>query len=220
MNGIILPIKLPFVFEESVGLKLPTKLPFMLGVNQNRKSIKLNTVLTCFYANEQKNIRLPITENAKTTLIKFPITEQSWDFVGIIIEENIVDLMEKTLVLIEDIKQRIMVEVEMLNRNQIKIKWFGDSVPKIEILKKNAVDEEYQKISEHEWSEGYSIIELDNSEYDLLVQGINSTGTSGVINLSETNSTDIETDINVFINEKVYSYDLDFASKYRIDINF
>lgn len=222
VGGVKLPIKLPFIFKEySSGVTLPLTLPFSFqNMDDKRKSFKIPNKITCEYANEQKQFKLPITEFAHTTVIKIPTNEVAWILQGLIIEENVVSVMKKPLVLLEDIRSRILIDAQLINKNNIKISWYGDKVPQLEIYKKIFVDEEWTKVGVYDWNKGSTVIELDNNEYELKVLGTNSTGESAINTIGESMFVNVDTLVNVSLNEKVYSFDVDFNSIFRIEVNF
>lgn len=221
--GVTLPATLPISFanNSSTGVTLPVTLPIRFGTGQKvRKKIKIPTKITCEYVNEQCFTKLPLKEVSSLTYAKIPVKEFSWDLKGLILEENIVATMHKPLTLIEEVRSRILVDVEMLDRNNLRIKWYGDAVPKVEVYKKAEIDEQFtDKVAVLDWGVGECEINVDNNSYDIQLLGINGTGESSIINVAEPLYYAVKTDIDIAMNEKVYDVDVDLVATYRIDID-
>lgn len=222
-TGVTLPATLPISFtsSSSTGVTLPVTLPVRFGTGQKvRKKIKIPTKITCEYVNEQCYTKLPLKEVSSLTYAKIPVKEYSWDFKGLILEENIVATMHKSLTIIEEVRSRILVDIEMLDRNNIQLKWYGDAVPKVEVYKKAEIDEVFtDKVATLDWEVGQCDINIDNNSYDIQLLGINGTGESSIINVAEPLYCAVKTDISIAMNEKVYDVDVDLVATYRIDID-
>lgn len=219
-----LPATLPVSFTSTssvAGVTLPITLPVKFGTGQKvRKKVKIPTKIQCEYVHEQCYTKLPLKEVTSLTRVKIPVKEYSWDLKGIILEENIVEAMHKSLTLIEEVRSRILVDVDMLDRNNLRLKWYGDEVPKVEIYKKVEIDEEFTDlVATLDWDEGQCDINIDNNSYDIQVLGVNGTGESSIINVAEPLYYAVKTDIDIAMNEKVYDVDIDLVATYRIDID-
>lgn len=221
MSNVTLPIALPLSFSGIVAgdITLPIVLPVTFGNNiVERSTVKMATKVTCYYANLPERIQLKTKEIANTPVIKIPVKEVIWDFYGIIIEENVIALMSQNLTLIEDVRSRILLNADLINRNRVKIGWYGDKVPLVEVYRKIAMDENYTKIGTYKWEDGSVEINLDNNEYDIKLLGSNSTGESGIMSLGEVEHLDVFTNVKVSINEKIYSFDVDLVGQYEIKV--
>lgn len=226
-EGMIkLPITLPMSFSQGsvpAGMvRLPITLPmkFSSGSSANRKKVRLTTSVTPNEGQYKSSTKLPLQETASLTVARLPIRETAWNFKGIILEENVVGRMSAPLTLIEEVRSRILVDTEILNRNTIKVKWYGDKVPKVEVTKKMAVDDEYESVGLYDWEAGEAIFEVDNNEYNIKLVGTNNTGESSVVEIGEGANIDINTILNVSLNEKIYNVNVDNTSYYKIYVNY
>lgn len=226
-DGMVrLPITLPMRFGEDIVpegmVKLPITLPmkFSSGSLTHRQKILLPTSITPVEGVFTTVAKLPLNETASLTSARLPIRETAWNFKGIIIEENVVGKMSRPLTLIEEVRSRILADAEILNRNTVKVKWYGDAVPEVEVTKKIAVDEEYESVGVYKWSEGAASFEIDNNEYHIKLIGARSTGESSVIEIGEGSNIDIDTKLNILLNEKTYNVHIDNPSRYKIYVNY
>lgn len=222
--SVKLPVELPFNIEKSGGVNIPLTLPFVFGdVLDGKISLPITLPFKFGELNDEiKTLKIPTKEYVEeegTKTFKIPVIEQSWHFFGLIIDENVIEKMSHNLTIIEDVRSRILTNVKLINRNTVRVEWFGDSVPKVGVYKKMVVDDKFELIKVCEWEDEYLDVSLDNSEYEILLQGLNGTGESGIVSVGETNYLDVKSNINVAINEKIYSFDIDFASEYKININ-
>lgn len=220
---VTLPIVLPMSFGGGVAGKvtLPITLPMSFSQGgSNRKEVKLPTKVTCEFANEKKSVKLPMKEISNAGMVKLPVREVCWVLHGLVLEENIITSIKTPLILIEDIRSRILTETEMVNGTDVRIKWFGDSVPKVEIYKKMLTDEEYDLVSTHEWSEENAVITIGNGDHNIWLKGNNSTGESAVIALGETTYKEVDVTVEIPLNEKIYDFSVENISTYRIEVNY
>ena len=122
-RGVTLPVTLPLTFpigSANVGylVQLPVTLPMSFTPMQyTRLVIKVPTSITVEFANIQNSMKIPLKEQASPLGIKVPLKEYAMDFNGLIIEENVVAKMHKDITILEDIRSRIMFDVELVNRN-------------------------------------------------------------------------------------------------------
>lgn len=223
---IILPVTLPMKFYSSAVTKGKVKLPITLpmkfsdGSSVNRKKINLPLSETPLEGTFKNSIKLPLIETASINSIKMPVKETAWHFKGLIIEENVVGKMNSSLTLLEEIRSRILTETEILDRNTVKVKWYGDEVPKLEVMKKIAGDEKYESIGIYEWSDGEAVFKIDNNEHNIQLIGLNGTGESAVVEIGEGEVVDINTQLNILLNEKIYNINVNCASKYKIYVDY
>lgn len=218
---VTLPLTLPFVFDSGGKgtVTLPLTLPFSF-MAKGRNTIKLPIKETCEYLDERKLYKLPIREAASTNLVKLPVKEYSWMFYGLILEENLIETMRKPLVLMEDVKARILFDMGLKNGTDVNIHWYGDEVPAVEIYKKLLTDEEYELVSTHKWTDDNADMVLGNGEFDIMLKGVNGTGESIPSSLGETSYIEVDVNVQLPVNEKIYSFDIEYTSVYRIDINY
>lgn len=246
--GVTLPVTLPFVLtdgsSQSYGVTLPVTLPFVLGGGSapdipRNKRVKLPLTLpmtfntfeiakkqmvfpskiTTEFANEHHNLVFPVKETiADSQRIVFPVKEYALDFKGLIIEENVVAHMRKDIVILEDVRSRILFNVELLNRNTVKVSWYGEAVPSIEVLHKMEVDEEWTSVGTFQWAEATTTFNLDNNEHHVKLVGVNGTGESGICVIGEATYVQALPKVGVLINEKIYNVDIEYAQTYRLDI--
>jgi hypothetical protein len=69
-----------------------------------------------------QSIRLPLKELAKVTSVRLPLKETVWIKNGFIISERIIEWKKKETIMIEIIKSRILVDVEMIDKNHLKFR--------------------------------------------------------------------------------------------------
>lgn len=221
-----LPITLPMKFGGDTVpegmVRLPVTLPmkFSSGSSSSRKKVRMPIVVTPIEGEFAAVAKLPLNETASLTSARLPIRETAWNFKGIVIEENVVGKMSRPLTLIEEVRSRILADVEILNRNTVKVKWYGDEVPEVEVTKKIAVDEEYESVGVYKWNDGEAIFEIDNNEYHIKLVGTRGTGESSVIEIGEGVNIDIETQLNILLNEKTYNVYIDNPSQYKVYVNY
>jgi hypothetical protein len=167
------------------------------------------------------SVKLPLIQKAQVTSIKLPLKQTALVINGFILAENIVTWKTKSITLIENIKSRLLLEAELVDKNHIKLKWFGEKVPNIQIFKRLDI-EEYSNVPLIilPWDvKQYEDI-IDSNSYDYKVIGVNSTGESNEVLVGEDKEYDINCTLEIPINEKNYFIDLDLISEYRLEVNF
>lgn len=167
-----------------------------------------------------QSIRLPLKETAKVTSVKLPLKETVWIINGFIISERIIEWKKIETILIETIKSRILVDVELIDKNHIKLTWYGDAVPKIQIYKKRT-EEEWgtTPIAELKWSLGTYIAEIDTNSYDFKIIGIEDTGEADTVSIGSHQEYDIDVKFELPINEKKMYFDIEIKTEYRFEVN-
>ena len=243
-SGIALPITLPIDLgvNDGVGIRLPITLPMTLSAQEVELMYKItlpiklpmffepmereyfhNKVpvsISVEYANIRNTFKVPMVEETQALGVKVPLTEYVWDFYGLVIEEQVLGNFSKTLTLLEEVRSRILFDVELLERNKIRIKWYGEAVPGVQIYRKMEVDEEWTYVGDYAWEDSEATIDLDNNEQLIKVIGINDSGESGETTIGESNYTRIDTVVEILLNRKVYMFNIDFTGKHTFNINF
>lgn len=165
-------------------------------------------------------IRLPIRETAQVASIKLPLHETVWLLNGFVLTENIVSWKKEEIVLIENIRSFITTKVELIDKNHIKISWFGDSVPKVQIFRK-LIDEEYGTTPyiELPWETKEYIMPIDNNGYNFKVVGSQNTGLGQEYQIGDGQTYDVNMNLQLPINVKNYYFDIDLYSEYRFEVN-
>lgn len=218
--GIVLPISLPssisYLKEYDIkivynGIKLPACLPTSIGgISSGKKNINTTSPLI-----------ISIKEMAEqVNYLTIPISEVAWDFKGLILEETIVDNMSTSFMLYEDIRARILTNIEMIDKNHILISWYGQQVAQVMIFIKSQLDNEYKLIRAVPWSQGNSIVEVPEDAINIKLEGLNSTGESSVVILEDGFNTEVKTNIDIALNLKVFYLETDRESVYRLKINY
>lgn len=225
-RGVTLPVTLPLTFpigSANVGylVQLPVTLPMSFTPMQyTRLVIKVPTSITVEFANIQNSMKIPLKEQASPLGIKVPLKEYAMDFNGLIIEENVVAKMHKDITILEDIRSRIMFDVELVNRNLVRISWYGEEVPSIQVCHKMEVDEEWTNVGTYGWKDFPVEFTIDNNERQIKLFGGNSTGESGICTIGETMYIQIIPEVGVLVNEKIYNVGVDFKQTFRTDVNY
>lgn len=216
--AIKFPTQMPICFFPT-GVRFPTQLPIKLG-GYIRPNVKLPIKVLCEYSNQEVKLKLPIKEEARTAQVRLPIKEEAWVFNGLVLSEYVLGKFNKQLTMMEEIRGRILADVSLVNKSLLKISWYGDKVDELGIYKKMAIDEEYELISNHVWDEGSATFNLDSSEYNIILVGANRSGESNIITIGEITSLDVNTAINIALNEKIYQFDIDFKEQYHFNLDF
>lgn len=222
-KAVSFPITFPITFVNlSNGMvAFPITFPIaFIPYEENRTVIKLNTTIQCEYANETKCVKLPIIEQANVTCIKIPLIEKAWVFNGLLLEETVVGMMQKKLTLIDNVKSRLLMDTEMVGGNKVKLKWYGDEVPRVEVLRKLSFDETYDKVGVYDWGVGETTITLGTSEYNIMLNGEGDIGESIITTLGEPDYIEVDVYLDMPINEKMYSVEIDYTSKYVVPIKY
>lgn len=225
-KGVTLPITLPLTFplgreNEGYLVKLPVTLPMSFTPMEHvRWVIKVPESVTVEFANIHNELKIPLKEEARPLGIKVPLKEFTMDFKGLIIEENVVATMHKDITILEDIRSRIMFDVELVNRNLVRISWYGEEVPNIIVCHKMEVDEEWTTVGTYGWKDYPVEFTIDNNERQIKLFGGNSTGESGICTIGETMYIHIIPEVGVLVNEKIYNVGIDFTRTFRTNVNY
>lgn len=225
-KGVTLPITLPLTFplgreNEGYLVKLPVTLPMSFTPMEHvRWVIKVPESVTVEFANIHNELKIPLKEEARPLGIKVPLKEFTMDFKGLIIEENVVATMHKDITILEDIRSRIMFDVELVNRNLVRISWYGEEVPNIIVCHKMEVDEEWTTVGTYGWKDYPVEFTIDNNERQIKLFGGNSTGESGICTIGETMYIHIIPEVGVLVNEKIYNVGIDFKRTFRTNVNY
>lgn len=166
------------------------------------------------------SVKLPLRELAQVASVKLPLRENVWLLQGFILQENIISLKTNEIVLIENIKSFITTQIELVDRNHIKIKWFGDSVPKIQIWRRR-IDEDYGTTPylEVDWKTAECIIPIDVNGYVFKVKGVLDTGEGQEYQIGGSQDYEVNMNLLLPINQKNYYFDIGVSSVYRFEVN-
>lgn len=225
-KGVTLPITLPLTFplgreNEGYLVKLPVTLPMSFTPMEHvRWVIKVPESVTVEFANIHNELKIPLKEEARPLGIKVPLKEFTMDFKGLIIEENVVATMHKDITILEDIRSRIMFDVELVNRNLVRISWYGEEVPNVEVCHKMEVDEEWTSVGTYGWKDYPVEFTIDNNERQIKLFGGGNTGESGICTIGETMYIHIIPEVGVLVNEKIYNVGIDFKRTFRTNVNY
>lgn len=152
---------------------------------------------------------------------KVAVYEKAWYFTGIIFEENVVAKLNSSLVLQEDIKSRILLNVYLIDRNHIKLEWYGGEVNELQVYKKLQIDDKYEKDGDPiPWENGSTIINISDDAYDIVLKSPKGEGESGVINMGDTFYVQVQNALNIALNRKIYYINVDFKNKFEIKVDF
>lgn len=225
-NGVTLPVTLPLTFSTDIGgvanrVKLPFTLPMSFNTAEiTRFIVQVPISITPEFANLHNELKIPLKEQTQTLVVKVPLVEYAMDFKGLIIEETVVGHMRKDITILEDVRARVLFDVELVNRNLVRVSWYGEQVPSVEVRHKMEVDEEWTVVGTFLWNETFAEFYLDNNEHQIMLIGGNGTGESGTGIVGESMYIRIDPTIGILINEKIYNIDINFVSKYHIDVNY
>jgi len=166
------------------------------------------------------SVKLPLHETAIVVSIKLRLHETVSLLNGFIMTENIISWKEKDLVLIENVKSFITTQITLLDKNHILLKWFGSSVPIVQIYRR-MVDEEYgtTPFKELPWSPSEYVMEMDNNGYVIKVIGSNKTGEGQEFQIGESQDYEMNMDLVLPINEKRHYFDIAINTEYKIEVN-
>ena len=166
------------------------------------------------------SIKLPLNQIAKVSSIKLPLKQTALIIDGFILTEHIIEWKHKAITLIETIKSRLLLESELIDKNHILLKWFGEPVPKVQIFKKLDTEDYPQKpYATVSWSpQEYNML-VDSNSHNFKVIGQNQTGESNDIYIGQDKEYDIKCHIEIPINEKNYFIDIDLISEYRVEVD-
>lgn len=223
-----LPIRLNINSKENSininGISVPLSVPFSLSIRQdlqnNNKvaakgiSLPFSLPFTLSTPSANSNGRKKITK-------KIPTSEQAWVFQGIVFDEYIIAKMNKNVAMIEEVKSRILTDVTLVDRNHLKIKWYGNAVKAVQVFSKLDIDSQYETDGVAiPWEEGEVTIPIGDGSYNILLDTPDGSGISGVINISDTNYNKVKSDFKIALNEKTYYLNTDFKQTFNIKIDF
>ena len=238
-GGTCLPIKLPVaiglsnkqnatITKTSSGISLPIKTPISIG--------------GCVTGTDVLSTKSPLKISVKEEAIAinevvFSISEEAWDFKGIILEETIVDYKSASFIIYEgftvfefsksasfiryeDVRSRILTDIYMIDKNHVGVKWYGQPVDKVMILKKSQLDDTYDIVDTVPWEVGEYIVEVSEDATNIKVEGAGQTGESSTIALEDGFNTEVKTDFDIAINLKVHYLDTSRDSVFRLKVNY
>jgi hypothetical protein len=154
--------------------------------------------------------------NAQLTLVEHLLKGIVFPFV----EKVVVD---KTLEfpLIEKIVSLLSCDIEMVSPTSMILKWSGERVPYIEILRKEISDSSFgEPIAQVAFGDLSYPIEIDNNSFTYSVRGSNGTGQSNVeVTIGVKGKTTIETEINLGDFVKIYEGNIGFVDIFETEIS-
>lgn len=165
------------------------------------------------------SIKLPLRETTQVASIKLPLKETVWLLNGFIVEENIIDWKEQHFLLSENIMSRIIIDGEMVDKNHIKFKWYGEEVPKVEVYRRVLGDSYGEPEATLKWDDGEYIMYFDSNAYEIKLMGTNETGESDKIVIGQPQEYDVNVYFELPVNEKYYYVEVEFTSVYKVEVN-
>lgn len=229
-KGLTIPLGVPCILSkkdntitiESKGLKLPLSMPFTLSEKSNVSSTKkagLSFPMSLPFSLDSIE---QVGSNERRTITKtYNVTEKAWVFQGIVFDENVISLMKSQVLLLEEVKGRILADLILIDKNHIKLKWYGSKVDTVQVFKKLDIDEKYEADGEPiPWEKGEVIVTVSDSSYNIILKGPNGSGESGVIDIAETSSDTVKHDLKIALNEKTHFLTANFKETHKLNINF
>ena len=221
-GGTCLPIRLPVaiglsnkqdatVTKTSSGISLPIKTPISIG----------GCVTGTDVIGTKSPLKISVKEEAMSiNEVVFSMSEEAWDFKGIILEETIVDYKSASFIVYEDVRSRILTDIYMIDKNHVGVKWYGQPVDNVMILRKSQLDDTYDVIDTVPWDAGEYIVEVSEDATNIKVEGAGQTGESSTIALEDGFNTEVKTDFDIAINLKVHYLDTSRDSVFRLKVNY
>ena len=221
-GGTCLPIRLPVaiglsnkqdatVTKTSSGISLPIKTPISIG----------GCVTGTDVIGTKSPLKISVKEETMSiNEVVFSMSEEAWDFKGIILEETIVDYKSASFIVYEDIRSRILTDIYMIDKNHVGVKWYGQPVDNVMILRKSQLDDTYDVIDTVPWDAGEYIVEVSEDATNIKVEGAGQTGESSTIALEDGFNTEVKTDFDIAINLKVHYLDTSRDSVFRLKVNY
>lgn len=221
-GGTCLPIRLPVaiglsnkqdatVTKTSSGISLPIKTPISIG----------GCVTGTDVIGTKSPLKISVKEEAMSiNEVVFSMSEEAWDFKGIILEETIVDYKSASFIVYEDVRSRILTDIYMIDKNHVGVKWYGQPVDNVMILRKSQLDDTYDVVDTVPWDAGEYIVEVSEDATNIKVEGAGQTGESSTIALEDGFNTEVKTDFDIAINLKVHYLDTSRDSVFRLKVNY
>lgn len=238
---ISLPISLPISFDgdRKCTVSLPVTLPFSLTDNK-KSTITLPVTLPISFESKgyiKKSVNIPYYETVNLKkyhgiakipyherptgkVAKIGFKEHSWKFEGLILNENVITTLSAQQTLTENIQSLILVDFELMSTNKLKFTWYGNSVPSFTVMMKSYTDENYTRGNTYNWSDSYGVADIKSEDYQVYLQGTADSGTSAIYTIAGANTLLVLPTLQVNVNEKIYSMDIENISEYRIEINY
>lgn len=232
--GLKLPIELPFSINKTEngnievnivnGFSLPVSIPFSLNTTEE-VTPGLTTVqgfsLPFSIPFSLSTIEETTSDGRIKKSNKVHVKEKAWKFKGLIFQETIVTKMTKSLVLKETTKSRILVNVYLIDRNNIRIEWYGGNVPELQVMRKLSVDDKYDVVGDPiPWDQGYTNVNISDDSYNIYLKSTGDEGESGIINIGDNFYTEIKNALTIALNRKLYYIKVNFESAFKIKVDF
>ena len=226
------------VVKVSGGTCLPIRLPVAIGLSNKQDatvtktssgiSLTLKTPISnggCVTGTDVIGTKSPLKISVKEEAMSinevvFSMSEEAWDFKGIILEETIVDYKSASFIVYEDVRSRILTDIYMIDKNHVGVKWYGQPVDNVMILRKSQLDDTYDVIDTVPWDAGEYIVEVSEDATNIKVEGAGQTGESSTIALEDGFNTEVKTDFDIAINLKVHYLDTSRDSVFRLKVNY
>lgn len=222
VSGISLPFTLPMSFNSSKkGITLPLILPMTFSSIKEKRITSLIPYKETVNLKQYKETSLvPYYESASGQISKIPFKEKAWHFPGLIISENVITEVSQQLNIVENVQALILVNFGLLSTNRLRLTWYGNTVPSFTVMKKSATDEKYSSDGTYDWGETEAIVDIESEDYNVYLQGTSNSGTSAVYTIGGANDVLVEPTVNVALNRKIYTLDIDYTSIYTLDIDY
>lgn len=133
-------------------------------------------------------------------------------------ERVVIDNSSK-LKLKEKIVSLLSCDIDLISTNTLRLRWFGEEVNEIEVLRKELSDNDFTVIAVPTFDQGEYIFQIDNNSYIYSVRGANGTGMSNVeITIGVKGKTTVQTLINLGDFVKIYEGNVNFKEIFEADI--
>lgn len=153
--------------------------------------------------------------NSQLTLMEHVLRGVVFPFVEKIVKDN-----KWSLPLKEKIVSLLSCDIQMIAPNTLKLTWSGESVPFIEVLRKEISDNDFDNpIAIVPFEDGEYIFTVDNNSYIYSVRGSNATGMSNVeVTIGVRGKTTINSEINLGDFVKIYEENIGFVDSFETEI--
>lgn len=203
-DGFILPLYFPFTFTNGLN-RLIKKIPIRFSV----------------YTGEYHGVSsIPYKETAHGATMSIPFNETAWWFPGLFLEENIIDTQHASLNVTENIQSLILADFELISSNKVKVSWYGNTVPSVIVMKKSESEETYVASGEYGWGVGTATIDIAGEDYNIYLMGSSNSGTSAIYTIGSINDSLVVPDVELTLNEKIYTLEIDNMATYRLVIDY
>lgn len=222
LDASLIKLSFKFPLRECVEKeKEIIKFPLKERVQQKDNSIKLPLKETTLALQTvQGKVKLPVRETSKGKLVALPVSEIAWVLNGFVIEENIIEHLNKNLVIMEHVRSRILFNAELLDKTHMRVNWYGGEVDFVDVFDKYSIEDDYPAVplATVPWDEGGYTFQLDDASHDIKLECHDGYGESGVLTVGDMEHLEVDVFLELPVNEKIYSIDIDYPSVYRIEV--